>query len=108
MTVNFRIVRRLTLALSAGSLLLGVSWAVWLVAAAAHAPAEARPARVPWTTSRVTGSPDAPPPYKVVRAFPNLKFHHPLLMARAPGGDRLYVGEQEGVIYSFADKPEAK
>ena len=30
--------------------------------------------RVPWTTSRVVGSPDPPPPFKVVRAFPNLKF----------------------------------
>jgi putative heme-binding domain-containing protein len=56
----------------------------------------------------VTGSPDPPPPFKVVRAFPNLKFQHPLLLARAPGGDRLFVGEQAGVLYSFLDKPDAK
>ena len=62
----------------------------------------------PWTTSRVVGSPDPPPPFKVVRAFPNLKFEHPLLMARAPGSNRLFVGEQAGVLYSFADKPDAK
>jgi putative heme-binding domain-containing protein len=65
-------------------------------------------ARVPLTTSRVTGSPDPPPPFKVVRAFPNLKFEHPLLLARAPGMDRLFVGEQDGVLYSFVDKPDAK
>src|SRR5439155_4018115 len=65
-------------------------------------------ARVPLTTSRVTGSPDPPPPFKVVRAFPNLKFEHPLLLARAPGMDRLFVGEQDGVLYSFVDRPDAK
>src|SRR5437016_3515911 len=64
--------------------------------------------RTPWTTSRVLGSPDPPPPFKVVRAFPNLKFDRPLLLARCPGSDRLFVGEQAGVIYSFRDAPEAK
>src|SRR5439155_21060249 len=68
----------------------------------------AKSVRTPWTTSRVTGSPDPPPPFKVVRAFPNLKFEHPLLLARAPGSDRLFVGEQDGVLYSFVDKPDAK
>jgi putative heme-binding domain-containing protein len=65
------------------------------------------PARVPWTTSRVVGSPDPPPALKVVRAFPNLKFEKPLLMARCPGSDRLFVGEQTGVLYSFANRPDA-
>jgi putative heme-binding domain-containing protein len=64
--------------------------------------------RVPWTTSRVIGSPEPPPPFKVVRAFPNMKFEHPLLIARSPGDNRLYVGEQAGVLYSFVDKPDAK
>src|SRR5439155_22171161 len=68
----------------------------------------AKPVRAPWTTSRVTGSPDPPPPFKVVRAFPNLKFEHPLLLARAPGMDRLFAGEQDGVLYSFVDRPDAK
>ncbi len=72
------------------------------------APDAAKPIRTPWTTSRVVGSPDPPAPYKVVRAFSNLKFEHPLLMARFPGSGRLVVGEQAGVIYSFADKPDAK
>src|SRR5262245_49272249 len=68
---------------------------------------KAPPARTPWTTSRVVGSPDPPPPFKVVRAFPKLRFQHPLLLARCPGSDRLFVGEQEGVLYSFADRPDA-
>src|SRR3954469_8677090 len=64
--------------------------------------------RVPWTTSRVVGSPDPPPPYKLVRAFPNLKFQKPVLLARCPGTDRLFVGEQAGVLYSFSNQPDAK
>src|SRR5262245_27206203 len=64
--------------------------------------------RKAWTTSRVVGSPDPPPPFKVVRAFPNVKFEHPLLLARTPSIDRLFVGEQAGVLYSFPDKPDAK
>jgi hypothetical protein len=52
--------------------------------------------------------PDPPPPFKVVRAFPNLKFMHPLLLARPRGSDRLFVGEQDGVLYSFLDRPDAR
>jgi putative heme-binding domain-containing protein len=65
------------------------------------------PARLPWATSSVVGSPDPPPPLKVVRAFANLKFEKPLLVARCPGSNRLFVGEQAGVLYSFANHPDA-
>ncbi|MFO0929488.1 MAG: PQQ-dependent sugar dehydrogenase [Gemmataceae bacterium] len=76
--------------------------------AAAAGPGRTTTGRVAWTTSRVVGSPDPPPPYQVVRAFPRLKFDHPLLMARPPKGDRLFVGEQAGVLYSFLDRPDAR
>ena len=69
-------------------------------------PAQAT--RTPWTTSRVVGSPDPPPAFKAVRAFENLKFEKPLLLARCPGSDRLFVGEQAGLLYSFANKPDAQ
>ena len=59
--------------------------------------------RVPWQGSRVTGTPEPPPPFKSVRAFPHLKFDHPLLMVRYPQDDRLIVGEQSGVLYSFTE-----
>src|SRR5215467_4276055 len=59
-----------------------------------------RSGRTPWTASRVVGTPDPPPPFKVVRAFPNLKFDHPLLIVRYPGGSRLIVGEQSGLLFS--------
>src|SRR5260370_29941836 len=77
----------------------------WFASSAAE---PTKPARTPWTSSRLVGSPDPPPPFKVVRAFPNLKFEHPLLIARPPGSDRLFVGEQAGVLYSFPDRPDAR
>src|SRR5579864_4154495 len=101
---------RVSLAASAFPLMLAGFLVAWFAPLAAQSPPStqsgaAKTARVPWTTSRVVGSPDPPPPFKVVRAFPNLKFEHPLLMARCPGSDRLIVGEQAGVLYSFVDKP---
>src|SRR6266542_760 len=80
----------------------------WLGSSAAAPAQPAKTTRAPWTTSRIVGTPDPPPPLKVVRAYPNLKFNHPLLLARCPGSDRLFVGEQAGVLYSFADKPDAR
>jgi glucose/arabinose dehydrogenase len=105
--------RRLFVALSALPFLVVAGFLVWFDSSAASPPSprEAEPAkspRTPWKTSRVVGSPDPPPPFKVVRAFPNLKFEHPLLIARCPGSNRLFVGEQAGVLYSFVDKPDAR
>src|SRR5204862_3732906 len=88
---------------------LFVAGFAWHVFCAAEAPdvKQPKPARTPWTSSRVVGSPEPPPPFKVVRAFPRLKFEHPLLLARCPGSDRLFVGEQAGVLYSFVNRPDA-
>ncbi len=60
--------------------------------------------RVPWTTSRVHGSHDPPHPYTIERAFPKLAFKNPLLMARQ--GDRFFVGEHAGKIWSFPDRQD--
>jgi putative heme-binding domain-containing protein len=64
--------------------------------------------RKAWTTSRITGSPEPPPKFKATRVFPEVKFHHPLLITRCAGTDRLFVGEQEGVLYSIKPGPSAK
>ncbi len=69
---------------------------------------KAKAERKPWTTSKVVGSPEPPPKFKSVRAFPNAKFDHPLLFVRCPGTDRVFVGEQAGVLYSLANTPAAK
>ncbi|MCI0459746.1 MAG: PQQ-dependent sugar dehydrogenase [Gemmataceae bacterium] len=104
---------RLSLAPLALPLMLVAGFMAWLAGAAAEPlrPGGAGPkkaARTPWTTSRVVGSPEPPPPFKVVRAFPNLKFKHPVLLARCPESKRLFVGEQAGVLYSFADRPDGR
>ena len=62
--------------------------------------------RVAWTTSRITGSPEPPLPYVTERAFPAIKFTQCLDLAAAPGSDRLFVVEQSGKIFSFANKPD--
>jgi putative heme-binding domain-containing protein len=62
---------------------------------------ETTPKRKPWTTSRIIGSPEPPPPFRVVRVFPNLRFQNPVLCAFAPGSERLFIAEQSGKIFSF-------
>ncbi|MBM3736298.1 MAG: hypothetical protein FJW39_10980 [Acidobacteria bacterium] len=57
--------------------------------------------RVPWTTSKVTGSPEPPSPYQVELAFPSLKFQGPTVITSAPGTNRLFVGDRDGRIFSF-------
>ncbi len=65
--------------------------------------------RIPWTTSRVEGSPEPPHPYRVERAFSRLSFQNPLLLTMpslpkhspVPGANRFFVGEQGGKIFSF-------
>ena len=64
--------------------------------------------RVPWTTSKVKGSPDPPAPYRTERAFPNLMFVEPLELTDAPGTDRLFVAERYGKILSFRNDPKAR
>ncbi len=49
--------------------------------------------RVPWLNSRVVGSPDPPPPFRAVRAFPNLKTENTVAIASEPGSDRLLLIE---------------
>lgn len=87
-------------------LLIGI-WACFTLPGSAQ-PEPAKSARRAWTTSRIVGTPEPPPPFKTVRVYQNLKFEHPLLLARCPGSDRLFVGEQAGVLYSVADRPDAK
>ncbi len=60
--------------------------------------------RVPWTTSKVIGSPEPPPPYRTEPAFPKLpKFEEPLDLTYAPGTDRLFVAGRWGKIWSFVN-----
>jgi glucose/arabinose dehydrogenase/mono/diheme cytochrome c family protein len=51
--------------------------------------------RVPVTTSRVVGSPDPPPPFRPVKAYPGLKIDYPVAVVHQPGSDRLIFCTQD-------------
>lgn len=61
--------------------------------------------RVPWTTSKVRGSPEPPSPYKTEIVFPKLKFDEPLDVPM-PIGQRLVVVERYGRILTFPNDPQ--
>ena len=52
--------------------------------------------RIPWTTSRLVGSPDPPPKYIAERVFPSLTFQARCEMVAIPGTNRLAVVEVNG------------
>jgi glucose/arabinose dehydrogenase len=51
--------------------------------------------RLPLTTSRVVGSPDPPPPYRVQRVYADLKLKYPIAIAHQPGSNRLLLINEE-------------
>ncbi len=57
--------------------------------------------RVPWTTSRIVGTPDPPHPYQTEPAFPRLQFEEPLEMSVVPETNLLAVAERGGKIFTF-------
>ncbi len=72
-------------------------------------PRAAEPkSRVAWTTSKVVGSPEPPPGFKIVNPFPNVLLKNPLLITHMPGTNRMVVAEQAGKIHTFPNTPDAK
>jgi glucose/arabinose dehydrogenase len=63
--------------------------------------------RVPFTTSRLVGSPDPPLPYRAKRAFPKLNFKHSLYITHQPGIERMLVVEQAERILAFTNRADA-
>ncbi len=61
--------------------------------------------RIPWTTSKIVGTPEPPAPYRTQQVFSKLKFNEPLAMASAPGSNRLLVVERRGKLYTFENSP---
>jgi uncharacterized repeat protein (TIGR03806 family) len=57
--------------------------------------------REQWTTSRIVGSPEPPSPYTLERQFPHLHFDRTLEIVNSPNGQRWFVCEDGGMIYSF-------
>jgi putative heme-binding domain-containing protein len=79
-----------------------------LDALADEAPSPAGDRRIPWTTSRLKGTPDAPPPYLAEPAFSRLRFDRPVVLTAEPGARRLWIGEVGGKLFSFPEDPEAE
>jgi glucose/arabinose dehydrogenase len=78
-------------------------WSPWSVAYGLDS-------RAPWTSNHVTGTPEPPPPFEIQRVYPKLTFKTPLEIAFEPGGNRVFIAEQNGKIFSFpnvADPPKA-
>ena len=61
-----------------------------------------------WTTSRILGSPEPPPPYTVERVFPHLTFSGPVHLLLGPARERYFLTEYTGRIVSFSVDPEEK
>ncbi len=61
--------------------------------------------RVPWTTSKVQGSPEPPPPYRLEKVFSKLSFDEPLELAAVPGSNRWLIAERHGKIFTFENDP---
>ncbi|MFM7522093.1 MAG: PQQ-dependent sugar dehydrogenase [Planctomycetota bacterium] len=83
-----------------------VVWVSYCAAAAPGRGADPAPGgsgerRVPWVGSRITGTPEPPPPYGTEALFPGLRFDHPTAVVRLPGTDRLVVTEEKGKVYTF-------
>jgi putative heme-binding domain-containing protein len=61
--------------------------------------------RVPWTTSRITGSPEPPPPVRPVRVFPKLAFKKPVHLVPFPDRSRWVLVEEDAMMYTFRNDP---
>jgi uncharacterized repeat protein (TIGR03806 family) len=67
--------------------------------------------RVPWTSTRLRGSPDPPLPYTVEKTFTKHRWKSPIYIALEPGTDRLWVvqagsdADQGSRIVRITDDP---
>jgi putative heme-binding domain-containing protein len=64
--------------------------------------------REAWNSSRIIGSPNPPPPYRVERAFSSLEFKNPVEMMPEPGRNRFYLIELGGNVFRFENRPDAQ
>ena len=67
--------------------------------------------RIPWTNSRLVGSPEPPLPYTVEKLFPKLDLPTPIYIAAEPGSNWLWVvlhakGDLPARVIRFANEPD--
>ncbi len=63
--------------------------------------------RAPWTSGRVSGSPNPPAPYRAEALYPGRRFAGAVDLALLPGGARWVVAENGGQIWSFRTADQA-
>lgn len=96
-----------------------VLWCCCVLIARGENPAAPEPPyglekRIPWTGSRVIGSPEPPSPYRIVRTLENVPIKHPIHLEEEPGGERVFVIEHyrpaavDGRIAAFKKADPAK
>ena len=56
-----------------------------------------------WTSSRVTGSPEPPKPFRVQRVYPGLQFNQPVELMSVPGANKMMILEVTGKLFAFDD-----
>src|SRR5262245_27917163 len=96
MEINmFRVCRLIIVALSTITLVASLS-----------AEDKTAASRKPWTTSRLHGSPEPPEPYKLVSAFPAMKFERPTCIEQVTGQNRLLITQMNGKVFMFAKDPK--
>ena len=85
-----RPIQRVPWRLALGTLLMGI--ATRPATAAETNPSDAEPAtRIPWTTSRIVGSPEPPLPYTTEPYLPGVAMPNPVFVTREPGTRNLMV-----------------
>jgi putative heme-binding domain-containing protein len=62
--------------------------------------------RIPWTTGKLTGSPEAPPPLRTVPAFARLSFTKPTHLVPFPGHRRWVLVQEDAKLFTFRNEPD--
>ena len=62
--------------------------------------------RVRWTTSKITGSPNPPAPFRTERLYPGLSFQQPVAMVTEPASGDTFLVEREGRIVRLPHDPD--
>ena len=77
------------------------------MASASLSGQESQPARlIPWTTSRVNGSPDPPLPYKTERVFAGVELTNPTNITWLPSANKWIANHAGSKIVMFDNDPE--
>ncbi len=92
--------------------LMALGWGMFSVASAADPRPFGIEQRVPFTTSKVIGSPDPLPPYRAARIFEKLELKDPIYVAPEPGQGTFLVVEtlesaSAGRLRRFSNVPDA-